>query len=133
MGVAKSILGEAVQNIKTVGRSGSYFQAAAKGAAVMGTVGGVSEWAQGGSFVAGAKSNLVSGAALGVAGRAANIGVNAGAYDNSSLGSTYSKMSDRIGGQRSSLVSKPVKTIQKANVNTNTAKKVMNKVPADWK
>lgn len=98
MGVAKEILGEAVKNVRAVGRSGSYLQAAAKGAATMGAIGGVSEWAQGGSFVAGAKSNLVSGAALGVAGRAANIGISGDQWQKSTVMGNVGRVQDRVSG-----------------------------------
>lgn len=118
MGVAKEILGEAVKNVKKVGISkGSYLQAAAKGAATMGAIGGVSEWAQGGSFVAGAKSNLVSGAALGMAGRAVNIGINGADYGSATIGSTYNRASGRV--------SNSVKTLYKNAENTREVTNVM--------
>lgn len=129
---AKSFLDNGLDNILKNAKDGEWIGAAAKGIAVAGTIGGVSEWSQGGSFFAGAKSNVLSGAALGMAGRAGNIAINGENWRNATMKSTY----DTARGKKApgttakhaaqGGVSKQLITLQKNEDLQKTAKQTMN-------
>ena len=103
-----------LNNIKSVGAAGEYVEAAITGALTWGAVGGVTEWAQGGSFVGGVKQNLVSGALMGAGGRAIKVGGTGHDWSNAGMG-------DVVKGY-SAGVSKQVEALQNLNQNVTKTK-----------
>lgn len=119
----KDTFGKAFENITDIGMDGEYLSSAVKGAIGWGTVGGVSEWAQGGSFWAGAKSNVISGAMMGAGSKAVNIGANADQWQTAKFGDTFKQ----YGNMYDDNVSKAVKTIQMNKRNAAAAAASMSK------
>lgn len=67
-------LSHAGKNVKKLARTEDYIGAALKGAAIGAGISGTTEWAGGGSFIEGAKSGALTGAAAGAAVHTFNIG-----------------------------------------------------------
>lgn len=82
----------ALDNIKSVGADGRYLESAIKGAAAWGAVGGVTEWAQGGSFWEGAQSNLLTGAMAGAGSKAVRVGAYGSQFQDNNFGSALKKV-----------------------------------------
>ena len=118
-GVGKNILSRSWDNIASVGFKGQaeYIESALVGAIAGASVGGVTEWAQGGSFFNGAANGALPGAALGFGYKAAKVGAVGSDWKNAKVG-------DVIGAYRSG-VSKQVQALNMNKVNQQKAKTVM--------
>lgn len=80
-----STIKKAGKTIKKTGLEGRYVESAIRGALGWGAVGGVTEWAQGGSFFGGAASNLLPGAAMGAGYKAIKVGATGADWKKSSI------------------------------------------------
>jgi hypothetical protein len=102
----KKILNRSYKNIKSAGwKNTEYIESAITGAMAGSAVGGVTEWAQGGSFTSGAMNGVVGGAMLGAGYKAAKVGATGSKWKNATA-------SDVFGGYKNG-VSKQVQAIQR--------------------
>lgn len=105
-----------------LGVAGAAGKTAIRGAVIGGAVGGTTEWAQGGSFWAGAKSGAWSGAQIGAGLRVAQSATGAAKMN------PLSKQGPLYAGykQAGPAISEQVKAISKTKSHANVASNVMN-------
>lgn len=128
VGSIGKMLGGALKNItSTSAKDAGYIGSAVKGAAGWGAVSGVSEWAQGGSFVDGFKGGAVSGAMMGAGYKAAKVGAHGASHKGHSVGSSIGSYADMYKGG-AGFTGKPGGVGVGANIARNQASKVRHNV-----
>lgn len=119
---------QGIKNVRNYGfANGEYVEAAIKGAVIWGAVGGVTEWSQGGSFWAGAKSNIISGALMGAGARAFKIGATTSKWQGSSFGDAWKGYKKMHGIKKKENISKALKAVLENKYNEETVKKILKR------
>lgn len=96
----KKILNRSYKNIKSAGwKNTEYLESAITGAMAGSAVGGVTEWAQGGSFTSGAINGTFNGAMLGAGYKAAKVGATGSKWKNATASDVFGGYKDQVSKQ----------------------------------